>query len=503
MKINKLYELEKLTKKLHNKNFSLCSGVFDILHLGHIKYFKEAKKLSDYLVVSVTDDAHVKKGPNRPLFNINKRVEALSELSSIDYLIINKNQTTINLIKSLKPKFYVKGPDYKKNTDDITKNIYKEIDAVKRVGGKIHYTTTEVFSSSSLINNFLVEENNVNKKFFSNIKRNTNFLKIEKKLDRLKKLTVLVIGDSIIDNYVFAEALNKSSKDSILNFKILKSEKYLGGALSVANTLSSFCKKVIVVTKLSCKNSENKFIIKSLKKNIELLYFNDEHSEIINKTRVLDNYNNQKQIGLHKYPENLNSRNDEEKILKLITKKISYCDGIVLSDFGHGVITSKVIRLIKRAKKKITANSQINSTNIGFHSLQKFKNIHSLTMNYFELQHETRSYKGDINQLSAKLAKNLKIKKLFVTNGSSGSHLYNKLTNKYIFAPGIKTNIIDRTGSGDTYYAFAALMNFVNASDEECIFVASLGAYFNLQNYANKKQVNFNELKKTIFHMFK
>ena len=72
--------------KKQNKKVVLCHGVFDLLHIGHIKHFQEAKKFGDVLIVSLTDDKYVNKGSNRPAFNISLREEALAAISKIDYV---------------------------------------------------------------------------------------------------------------------------------------------------------------------------------------------------------------------------------------------------------------------------------------------------------------------------------------------------------------------------------------------------------------------------------
>jgi rfaE bifunctional protein nucleotidyltransferase chain/domain len=502
---NKIYNPFKLKKILKKKKFSLCHGVFDVLHIGHINYFKEAKKISGILVVSVTDDEFVNKGPGRPYFKINDRIEILNNISFIDYIIVNKEKTAINIIKLLKPSFYVKGPDYKKNSNDVTKNIYKEINEVKKNGGTIHYTKTELFSSTNIINNILLDENNKTNSFFSKIKLLTNYENLIKKIEELKNLTIFMIGDSIIDEYIFADPLNKSAKDTVLNFKISHSEKYLGGVLSIANNVSAFCKKVILVTKLSNEKKLVKFILNKLNKNIELVFINDKNSNIIiKKTRIIDKSSNQKQIGLHRYPENSIEIAHDNKLLTKIKEKIKLSNGIIISDFGHGLLSDKILRHILNYKRlKIAANSQINSANIGFHTLKKYNDIECLCMNYFELQHETRSYKGDIKLLSKQLAKKLKIKKLFVTNGPNGSSLYNKKTNKLVTAPGLKFNVIDRTGSGDTYFSMAALTNFIKTNDSESIYLSAMLSFFNLKHFANKEKVNIEDFKKVLQYSLK
>ena len=85
-KILDIAELKKLRLKLKKKNIVLCHGVFDLLHAGHINYFKAARKLGDTLVVSVTDDQFVNKGPGRPAFDIENRINFLKEINCIDFV---------------------------------------------------------------------------------------------------------------------------------------------------------------------------------------------------------------------------------------------------------------------------------------------------------------------------------------------------------------------------------------------------------------------------------
>ena len=136
-KIFEIYDLKKLSKLRKNNQIVLCHGTFDLLH-GHIKHFSEAKQFGDILIVSVTADDYVQKGPNRPVFNLSYRMEALSALDN-DYVVPSNSLNAVNNLKEIKPKIYCKGPDYLKNKDDITKQIYKEIKYLKSFGGKIRY----------------------------------------------------------------------------------------------------------------------------------------------------------------------------------------------------------------------------------------------------------------------------------------------------------------------------------------------------------------------------
>ena len=114
--------MEKITEKLKKirktKKIVLCHGVFDLVHLGHIKHFKSAKKFGDYLIVSITANEYINKGPGRPIFHHKERLEYLKQIKIIDEVIISESLSAESIIKLVKPHYYVKGPDYKDNTKE-------------------------------------------------------------------------------------------------------------------------------------------------------------------------------------------------------------------------------------------------------------------------------------------------------------------------------------------------------------------------------------------------
>ena len=173
-KIIIIENLKKIFKKVKakKKKIVLCHGVFDLLHIGHINHFEEAKSYGDILVVSVTANNFVNKGPSRPAFSEANRIKALAALKVIDYVVLSKFPTALPVIKELKPNIYCKGKDYKLNKEDITGEIKNEINAVKKNGGKIIYTKGIVFSSSNLINSFTEIHSAEHKLLIDTVKKN-------------------------------------------------------------------------------------------------------------------------------------------------------------------------------------------------------------------------------------------------------------------------------------------------------------------------------------------
>lgn len=109
--------LEKLGTVRNEKKIVFTNGCFDLLHIGHVKYLKEAKSKGDFLVVGINADASVKrlKGPTRPIQNEIDRSEILAALESVDATVIFTEDTPENLIKMVRPDVLVKGGDWKIN----------------------------------------------------------------------------------------------------------------------------------------------------------------------------------------------------------------------------------------------------------------------------------------------------------------------------------------------------------------------------------------------------
>jgi len=213
-KIKSLQEIEEvLAEDQKNGNkIVLCHGVFDLLHPGHIRHFKLAKLMGDKLVVTITPDRYVNKGPDRPAFTEQLRLESIAALEDVDYVVLNDSPDAVSVIKTIKPAIYVKGSEYRSHDSDVTGKIVVEADAVQSVGGKIDYTDDIVFSSSSLLNRHFSNNPPQVEQCLQVIKDQYSLDDLLNKINSLKDLKVLVIGDAIIDEYQYVQPLGQSGK---------------------------------------------------------------------------------------------------------------------------------------------------------------------------------------------------------------------------------------------------------------------------------------------------
>jgi rfaE bifunctional protein nucleotidyltransferase chain/domain len=158
--MKKIYDFNNLANKVNRLKSEgniivHCHGCFDLMHPGHIKYFQAAKKMGDVLVVTISPDKYVDKGPGRPVFPQQLRAESIAALECVDYVAVNKWPTAENTIRLLKPDIYVKGQEFE-NLEDATGKIQKEFKVIKEIGARIEYTNEIVFSSTKLLNRYFL-----------------------------------------------------------------------------------------------------------------------------------------------------------------------------------------------------------------------------------------------------------------------------------------------------------------------------------------------------------
>jgi rfaE bifunctional protein nucleotidyltransferase chain/domain len=487
--------------KNSKKKIVLCHGVFDLLHIGHIRYFEQAKGFGDILIVSLTSDNFVNKGPGRPFFKISDRIASISALQTVDFVTISNSATAVDVIKKIKPNIYFKGSDYINHKLDFTNAIKKEIAAVRKYGGEVKYGSTKMYSSSKVINQ-ISDRSNYQKKIINKIKKKYSFEFIKNKiLSCSKKIKILILGEMIVDHLIFCAALGKSGKESILNLENKYEKKILGGVGAIANHLSTFAIDIKVLTYLGEYNNNISFIKKNLKKNIKIDYFHKKKSPTIIKTKIVDVSNNAKILGIYDFNDSEINEKQKSFFYNMIKKNIEKYDSVIVSDYGHGLISPTIAKYLSK-QKKVNVNTQLNSANIGYHTIGKYKNAHCAVINEVELRHELKDRYSDIKPLMKRLAKLLNIKILVITAGKKGSHCYYK--NNFFYCPAFANTVVDKIGSGDTFMAFFVLTNKIFSNDIELsLFVASIATTQVLEGFANEKKVGLVTLLKSINYILK
>ena len=501
IEINKLSKVLK-TNKYNKKKIVLCHGTFDLMHIGHIKYFQEAKKYGEVLIVTITPDRFINKGPGRPIFNEDLRLESISALEVVDFVALNNWTTAIETIELLRPCVYAKGPDYENYSKDLTGNITLEANAIKSIGGVIKITKTEAFSSSSMINKYYKSLNQQQKEYVKILKSKFSLNKIIDYFDKIKSLKVAAIGEAIIDEYVFCDTIGKSGKEPVLVNKRIDSKIYAGGILSVSNNLSRFCESVEVFSYVGENNSYRDFIKDSMNVNVKLNLINKKKSPTIIKRRYIDSYTNTKTMGVYDLNESDLVLEDEKSLLKKLEKIIPNSNLVVLVDYDHGLVTKNILRYIEKNALCLALNAQINSSNIGMHTLEKYNKADFLCINESEIRHHFRLRDENLVVLAKRINHELKLKNVIITSGKGGSNSLNG--NDLINCPAFANKVKDRVGAGDTLLAVSSLCNYIKMPIELNLFVSNLAAGIMVETIGTSNDdISFQAIIKNIETLYK
>jgi rfaE bifunctional protein nucleotidyltransferase chain/domain len=502
-KIVNLKDLEKIISDIKEKNKKIvhCHGCFDLLHLGHIKHFEAAKKFGDILIVTVTPDKFINKGPGRPVFKEKLRLEALAALSVVDYVALNHWQSSVNTIKLIKPDFYIRGFEYKKRPKDRAGNFSKENEAVKKIGGKIEFTDEITFSSSNLINKYYNPLPDSSQEFTNKFRKKYNEKSIIRKLQALKDLKVLVIGEAIIDEYTYCRAVGKPIKAPVISSKFIRKERFAGGSLAVANHIASFVSSIDLVTCIG-KNSEDKKFIRSKlnnKINPHLFIFNSGSTPI--KRRYVENFRKEKMFEIAFIDDDLLDRKIEKKIIDWLNKNIKKFNLVVVTDFGHGMMTPKIIKLLTQKANFLAVNTQTNSLNYGFNPITKYKKIDYCSIDERELRICFSDKYNDTKNLIKKLKKEIKCPQINVTLGHRGNIYYR---NNYFYrTPILSTNVLDNVGAGDAVFSITSLLSQQQEHPSVISFIGNCVGALAVQIICNKEPVDNKKLSRFITGILK
>jgi len=449
---------EEIASELRDrgKTIALAHGVFDLLHIGHLRHIKEAASHADTLVISITDDAFVNKGPGRPVFNAHMRAEMLAALDMVDYVIINHAPTSVPVIRAVRPDFYVKGQEYSSAEDDVTGNITDEEDAVKAVGGNICFTGDIVFSSSNLLNSYFDVLTPDLRAFLADVKQEHSPEEIIALVENVSKMRVLLVGDAIIDEYDYVSPMGRSAKENIIATKHHDREVFAGGCFAAANHVAGLCAEVELLTCLGAHEPNEKLIRSSLKDNVTLTTVVRDDAPTTRKRRYLDRSYLHKMFEVYHFKDTPLAKPLQDEFDALVAEKAKEYDLVIVTDFGHGLIAPSTIKVLEDNAKFLAVNAQSNSANYGFNLITKYPHADFVCIDAPEARLASGDKHGDIEGVTlTRLANTLSCDNIIITLGKAGCLTYAR-DHKTNTIPVFTSSVIDTVGAGDAFFAIAA-----------------------------------------------
>jgi rfaE bifunctional protein kinase chain/domain len=455
---------------------AICYGSFDMLHPGHFRILKYAKKNSSRLVVVVNNNNDTKH-------SVKDRVNMVSEIGLADQILSLENTTLDQVIKTVMPKFFIVGREFK----DVRKGEISNVESLlSQHGGKIkYYNSQSSDESASVYKN--INEDLLN---YEILEATRSELCLEKDIlinivERFETLTCSVIGDIILDRYIQTVPIGVSSEAPVMVVNQLSSELYIGGAAIVGRHLAEAGAKVNLLS-VSGMDEEAAIIRQKLKRaNVNCFITEDNDRPTTLKTRYL--VGEQKLFRVSRLTDVPISPEIEVELFKNIEKTISKSDHVIFSDFSYGLLSTQVMhnfhKMFSQYHYKISGDSQTGSQ-VG--DLQKFFGINSI----FPTEKEARSQLNDkhstIETVGWHLLQELKSDHIFLKLGGDGLLVFSKENQEKMYIPAFANKAIDVSGAGDALLSIASLTLSIDRNPKYAAFLGSIAAAIAINNLGNK-----------------
>ena len=476
----------------------LVYGHFSSFHHGHIRFLKAAKDEGEDLIVALMGD-EAKSSSKDLQFNQKERATILSHIELIDWIVMLDKDEIDLAVNQLKPKVLIFGKELEyKNSINIKKAIKNQIslnNEVKFIAGQVNYASTELLDNDQYI---LKEKKD--RQFCEAISnQNISTQSLINNLEAMKNCRMMVIGDTIIDQYSACEAIGVSAEAPVIVVKELGTKNFLGGAAIVASHVKALGAKPILISLIGNDEIGNETIKDLDEIGVENLLIIDQNRPTTLKKRYL--VENQKVFRVSKLEDKSVSTQIEEKIIKALEKHAKDCDGIIVSDFVYGVITPKIISSIKKVSKKynlfvfgdLQCSSQVGD-------ITKFEGFSCICPNEKEARIALKDKDSGLETICQNLIKETSSKALMLTLGAEGLIAFDcNKKNKIIRQafPALSVNPIDVSGAGDSLLAIISTSISSGATIMNAAILGTCMSSIAVQNMGNKS-INANQVQEKL-----
>lgn len=458
----------------------LVSGLFNILHPGHMRLFRFAKEFGDRLIVAVESD---RIASNTTLVHEQLRLEGVQSNSWVDEAFI-MDEPVIEAIKRLRPDIVVKGKEHE--------SIFNpELAILEQYGGRLLFSSGEtVFSSVDLIR----------KEFFDYDPRSITMPKeymdrhsieherIRRLLKDFTKLKVCVVGDLIIDEYITCEPLGMSQEDPTIVVTPLDKKRFIGGAGIVAAHAAGLGALVNFVS-VTGNDTVRTFAIDRLAADgVKVHLLIDDTRPTTLKQRFRCKGKSLLRVShLHQGAISLALQN---QMLAAIDQAMNSADLLVFSDFNYGclpqLLVDQIIHIAKSRSVMLAADSQ-SSSQVG--NIGRFREMNLLTPTEREARISTRNHEDGLVVLAEQLRQQSAAQNILLKLGEEGLliHACNEKTGSYLTdrISALNSASRDVAGAGDSLLITSAMALASGGNIWEAACLGSLAAAMQVSRVGN------------------
>jgi len=474
-----------------------CHGCFDIVHPGHVRYLQFAQQQADVLIVSLTGDDAIEKGDGaRPYIPQELRAENLAAISFVDHVVIADGPTAEPIIAACQPDVYIKGKEYEHSHHA---GFLAEKALVEQAGGRVIFSSGDVvFSSTTILDNLAERLNEDGLDDAARLAACCRRWGIDR--DWLGRTIgrgfagrrVAVVGDAVLDRYVFCEAADVAGEAPILTVKPKQERTYLGGAAIVAAHLRAMGARPHLFTTTVADDAASAELLDSLDEmGIEHTHW-PIHRTLPHKQRFM--VDRQKLLKVDHADTQPIDTKTERAMLGALGELRTQLDAAIFVDFGYGSITTPLLAgalPLLRPHVKTLAGDVSGARR----TLLAMNDCDLLTPTERELRSVVGDFDESLPTIAMRVMRQLNVPNLTVTlaergcvmfhprNAAPGHWFDSRLRSEYL--PTLADRVDDPVGAGDAMLAAATLALSGGATLPQAGYVGSLAAACALATVGN------------------
>ena len=477
------HDLEKISKLIRGfvpegGNIVFVSGNFNVVHPGHLRLLNFAAECGDFLVVGVNQDIKA-----ATIIAEQYRLEGVRAISCVDLALIIPTGVD-QFLAALKPDVVVKGSEHEQHYNP-------EQAVIEAYGGRLLFSSGEMrFSSIDLL------RSEVQEAMLSAIRKPTDYLQrhhlsiqtLANTVKRFKDLSVVVVGDLIIDEYVTCDPLGISREDPTIVVTPIKKDIFIGGAGIVAAHAQGLGANVHYFSIVG-QDDASRYARKALDEfGVTTSLLSDKSRPTTLKQRFRADGKTLLRVS-HLRHHHIDS-DLIGKMLRQINKVIKQADLVVFSDFNYGclpqVLIDEVINKCTRYGIPMVADSQ-SSSQIG--DVSRFHNMLLITPTEHEARLAVRDQTSGLVVLAESLRKKTSSKHIFITLGSEGLLVHSPNSDNHQLVsdqlPAFNSAPKDVSGGGDSMLICSSLSLASGASIWESAYLGSVAAACHVARIGN------------------
>lgn len=456
------------------------SGIFNILHPGHVRLLRFASELGNRLVVGVLSDAIAGDAATLPE---SQRLEALSSLRMVDESFIVKDSVTAT-IDRVKPDLVVKGREHQHRPNE-------EEAILRGFGGRLVFSSGDSFFS---VTDLIRSDGPASRSVFVHLPADfmehhgTSRARLAEVIDRMRQVRVLVVGDVIVDEYVSCHPLGMSREDPTLVVTPVETRKFIGGAAIVAGHAASLGKSASLVSVVGADDHATFLRDELAALGVAASMHPDSSRPTTTKQRWRAGGKTLLRVS-HLHQDAI-SGGLQQQLVDSIDAALDSHDVLIFSDFNYGALPQPLVDAITargRAHGMVMAADSQTSSQIG--DVSRFTDMNVITPTEYEARVATRNFEDGLVVLADELREKSGAELILMTLAEDGLFIRGSLgpadeaTTERL--PALNPSPVDVAGAGDSLLVAATMALASGASMHEAALLGSIAAAVQVSTTGN------------------